>query len=126
MFEKHSFTKKQIDTFIKSAERNLNIAKKNKEAEVVFLFSYNSLIKIAIAICASEGFRVKSKQGHHIGLLNKLAELLEDEDVELIGNEMRMRRNRDFYDGNIVISEKEAREYLNWVSEVFEDAKRKI
>lgn len=126
MFERQNFTKKQIDIFLKSAERSLDIARKNKDAEVVFLFSYNSLIKIAIAICTAEGLRVKSKQGHHVGLLNKLAEVVGDESIELIGNEMRMRRNRDFYDGNIVISGKEAKEYLDWVSGVFELAKRRV
>lgn len=120
MFEKQEFTKEQIIAFFRSAERNLAIAKKNAEAEVKFTFAYNALIKIAISLCALNGLRVKSQQGHHIELLRKLSELTKDEDVELIGNEMRMKRNWDFYDGNIVISDKEAVEYLDWTITILE------
>lgn len=125
MFEKQEFAKEQINKFFRSAEKNLAIAKKNAETEVKFLFTYNAVIKIAIAICALNGLRVKSQQGHHVELLRKLSEFLEDEDVELIGNEMRMKRNWDFYDGNMVISEKEATEYLNWAIVIFDRAKER-
>lgn len=120
MFEKQEFAKEQITGFFRSAEKNLAIAKKNAEPEVRFIFTYNAIIKIAIAVCALNGLRVKSQQGHRVELLRKLSEFLKDEDVELIGNEMRMKRNLDFYDGNITISEKEATEYLNWAMSIKE------
>lgn len=124
MFEKQEFKKEQITAFFRSAERDLAIAKKNIEAEVKFIFAYNALIKTAIAFCALNGLRVKSQQGHHVELLRKLSDLLKDEDVELIGNEMRMKRNWDFYDGNVAISDKEAGEYLDWTISVLEKANK--
>ncbi len=122
MFEKFNFSKEQIEKFLKSAERDLSIARSDKAPEAIFLFSYNALIKISIVICARNGFRVKSQQGHHRELLEKLAEFLKDEEIELIGNEMRMKRNWDFYDGGIVISEKEAKGYREWVQNVLNKA----
>lgn len=115
MFEKFNFTKGQIERFFKSAQRDLKIALASDEIEVIFLFSYNALIKIAIAVCAQHGFRIKSQQEHHRELIEKLAEYLENDDIEVIGNEMRTKRNWDFYDGGITVSEKEANEYRIWV-----------
>ncbi|MEK7089736.1 MAG: hypothetical protein AAB920_02875 [Patescibacteria group bacterium] len=124
MFEKQEFTKEQVITLFRSAERSLAIAKRNTETEVEFTFAYNALIKIAIAVCALNGVRVKSQQGHHIELLRKLSEFLKDDDVELIGNEMRMKRNWGFYDGDIIVSDKEAKEYLNWMTSILERANK--
>ena len=75
-------------------------------------------------MCALNGVRVKSQQGHHIELLRKLSEFLKDDDVELIGNEMRMKRNWGFYDGDIIVSDKEAKEYLNWLTSILERANK--
>lgn len=124
MFEKQAFTEVQVARLFRSAQKNLATAARNKETEVTFLFSYNAIIKIAIAACAAKGLRVKSQQGHHIELLKKLAELLKDPDIELIGNEMRTKRNWDFYGEGIVISEKEASDYLRWAHTVLEKAKK--
>lgn len=123
-FEKQVFTGAQVTRLFRSAEKNLATAARNKEAEVVFLFTYNAIVKIAIAACATRGLRVKSQRGHHVELLEKLADLLKDPDVELIGNEMRTKRNWDFYGEGIVISEKEAADYLRWAHAVLEKAKK--
>lgn len=122
MFEKQEFTNEQVTAFFRSADRNLVIAKNSPEIEVKFTFAYNALIKIAIAFCALNGLRVKSQQGHHIELLRKLSEFLKDDDIELIGNEMRMKRNWSFYDGDVMVSDKEAKEYLDWVISISEKA----
>jgi hypothetical protein len=43
---------------------------------------------------------------------------LKDDSVDDIGNVMRSKRNTDFYGGGIEITEKESREYLEFVSSV--------
>lgn len=45
---------------------------------------------------------------------------MKDPEVEILANEMRSKRNRDLYDGGILISEKEAKEYLEWVKQTFQ------
>lgn len=45
---------------------------------------------------------------------------MNDPEVEILANEMRSKRNRDLYDGGILISEKEAKEYLEWVKQTFQ------
>jgi len=46
--------------------------------------------------------------------------------IEDIGNIMRSKRNLDFYAGGIEITEKECREYINFVEEVLTKVKEAI
>ncbi|GMX57962.1 MAG TPA: hypothetical protein PKK37_04895 [Candidatus Pacearchaeota archaeon] len=124
MFEKFKFTAGQIGNYCRSAERDLAIARKSQIPEVIFRFAYDALLKLAIAACAQSGLRAKSRQGHHIELIRKLAEFLDDEDVEILGNQMRSKRNWDLYGGGTIISAKEAKEYFDWVVKVFAKAQK--
>lgn len=54
----------------------------------------------------------------HIELLKKLAECLDDEDILIVSNEMRKKRNFDLYSGGVLISEKEASEYKEWLKKI--------
>lgn len=122
MFEKFSFSTQQTEKYYRSALRDLKIAAETKVAEVAFRFSYDALLKLAIAACAKNNLRVKSRQGHHIELINKLSEILEDSDIKIIGQEMRSKRNWDLYGGGASVSEKEAEEFLKWARKIFTKA----
>lgn len=122
MFEHFKFSNKQLDNYIKSAKRDLKIATDSNVPEVAFRFCYDALLKLAIAVCAKNGLRVKSRKGHHIELITKLSEFLKDKDIEVLANEMRAKRNWDLYSGGVLISDKEAKSYVKWVSEVFQKA----
>jgi hypothetical protein len=69
MFEKFHFSKRQIRKYYQSAIRDLKIASNSKIPEVIFRFSYDALVKLAIAVCAKNGLRVKARKGHHIELI---------------------------------------------------------
>jgi hypothetical protein len=112
MFEKRKFTDRQIDKYFKGALRDFKIASDSDIPEVIFKFSYDSLLKIAISVCAKNGLRVKSKTGHHIELLKKLSEYFKNEDIFIMSDEMRKKRNFDLYSGGVLISEKEALDYF--------------
>jgi len=122
MFEKFSFSAKQIENYYKSALRDFGIASKSDIEEVAFRFCYDSLLKLAMAICAANGLRVKARQGHHIELIEKLAGILRDKDIEVIVGEMRSKRNWDLYGGGVLISEKEAKEYTTFAKNIFKKA----
>lgn len=122
MFERFVFAKNQISKYHSSALRDFKIAKNSSENEVRFRFCYDALLKLSIAVCAKNNLRVKSRQGHHIKLIEKMAEILEDKDINIIGQEMRAKRNWDLYGGGILISEKEAKEYLKWTENIFQEA----
>ncbi|MDO8668473.1 MAG: hypothetical protein Q7K35_05305 [bacterium] len=122
MFEKFAFTPKQIEQYFRSASRDLKIARTSDVPEVTFKFSYDALLKLAIAVCAKNNLRVRSRQGHHIELINKLSEIIKDEDIIIIGQEMRSKRNWDLYGGGTLISKKEANEFLNWTEKIFKNA----
>jgi hypothetical protein len=122
MFERFSFSKKQIEQYLKSAERDLKIALEAKEPEVLFRFAYDALLKLAITLSAENNLRVKAKAGHHQELIEKLATILHNEDISLIGNDMRKKRNAELYNGGNEVSSKEAKEYLAWVKNIFTSA----
>lgn len=121
-FRKIRVTKEEMAQFRDNAKRDLDIASGAKRAEVVFEFAYKALIKLAIALVARQGYKVSSASGHHVRLIEKLSELLEDESIMSVGNAMRSNRNLDFYGGGAVISEKDAAEYLEFVRRCFEKA----
>jgi hypothetical protein len=122
-FEKVSFSKENIDLLFEGALRDLTIAKEVRFKEVRFTYSYQALLKLGIAIIAQHGgVRIKSTMGHHVKIIEKMSTILDNEDIVIYGNEMRMRRNADLYTGAIGISENEANDYHAFVLDIFKQA----
>ena len=119
MFVNYKFTGNQIKNYFNAAARNFKIAADSAVPEVIFKFSYDALIKLAISICAKNGLRVKSRVGHHIELLEKMAQFLGERAIFKQGDEMRKKRNQDLYGEGVLISEKEAGEYRDWLKNIF-------
>lgn len=118
-FRKFEFTPEQVEQYFQNALRDLSIAKEDTHSEVTFTYSYNALIKAGIALIATHGgVKVRSMPGHHIKILEKTAEILKDDHVITMGNAMRMKRNEDFYGGGVYVSEKESRDYLDYVASI--------
>jgi len=117
-FQKKEFDKKTISKYLRNAIKDLKIAIDSKEPEVIFNFSYSALIKSGISLIASFSYRIKSRTGHHVKILEKLSEILDDKDIEIIGDKMRKKRNLDLYEGGIIIFQKEAKDYLNFIKQV--------
>lgn len=117
-FQKFSFTKEQIDRFFESALRDLKIARQDKFPEVRFTYGYQALVKAGIALIAKVGgVKVRSIPGHHVKILEKMSEILQNPDVLTLGDAMRTKRNSDFYGGGESITEKEAEDYLRFVEQ---------
>jgi len=122
MLERFKFSERQIENYYESAVKDYRIALKSDIQEVIFKFCYDALLKLAIAVCARNGLRVKARQGHHIELIQKIADLLKNKDIKIVGDEMRAKRNLDIYGGGVLISEKEAEEYLKWLKNIMVQA----
>ena len=114
-FEKFTFTREQIKKYFDSAKESLKIAESTGIPEVIFKFSYDAL---GLTLIAFKGYRIKSRDGHHMKILQSLSVVLNDSDIEAIGNKMRRQRNMDLYDGGIMITEKQSKEYRQFVKEV--------
>ncbi len=114
-FQPLKFSKAQLEQYLNSAFRDLEIAESADIPEVRFKFAYEALIKMGIALIAQNGYKVRSQPGHHIRIIEKLSELLNDPDALLLGNKMRQDRNADFYDGGILLTDKTSSEYLDFV-----------
>ncbi|MEK6529004.1 MAG: hypothetical protein AAB089_04225 [Nitrospirota bacterium] len=121
-FQKLAFKEEQISQFIKSALHDLKIARGADIPDVVFKFSYDALIKLGIALIAKKGYKVRSATGHHVKILEKLNQILKEEDILVLGNKMRRERNVNLYDGGFFVGEKDSREYLDFVKNVFKKA----
>ena len=126
-FQKFKFTKEQINNYFQGALRDLEIARKDPFAEVRFTYAYQSLIKAGIALLAKVGsVRVRSVPGHHVKIIQKMGEILNDKDIAVIGDAMREKRNHNFYTGAEAITEKEAKDYLEFVEMVVQKVKSKF
>lgn len=126
-FKKFNFKPDEIERYLQSALHDLEIASKDPFSEVKFTYSYQALIKMGITLLAKVGkVKVRSIQGHHVKILEKMSEILGDEDVLIIGNAMRMKRNTDLYGGGELVGEKEASDYLKFVQKIVEKAKKVI
>lgn len=119
-FQKRYFSQKEISRYLRNALKDLKIASTNQGPEVIFDFSYSALIKCGVSLLAACGYRVRSRKGHHIKILEKLSQILDEEKAEIIGDRMRKKRNMDLYEGGILISTKEARDYLHFVREIIQ------
>ncbi|MBN1687528.1 MAG: hypothetical protein JW893_00350 [Candidatus Omnitrophica bacterium] len=126
-FRKFDFKPEDIKRYLRSALRDLEIAEKDKFPEVKFTYSYQALIKTGIALLAKvRKLKVRSVPGHHVKILDEMGEILKREDVVVIGNAMRMKRNADLYGGGEIVGEKETDDYFKFVQTVIAEAGKKI
>ena len=117
-FQKRKFESRIIKRYFNNALKDFKIASKDRFPEVVFDFSYKALIKIGITLIAFQGYKSKSTTGHHVKIIEKLSQILKDENIKIIGDKMRKKRNLDLYTDGIIISQKETKEYLKFIKEV--------
>ncbi len=122
MFEKFIFSVQQIKKYWDKAVRDFHLAEQAKEIEIIFVFTYEAMLKIAITICARNNLRVKAYRGHHVELINKISEILKNEEIKQIGNEMRMKRNSGLYLGGDTVTYKEANFYRKFVKQILKEA----
>ena len=125
-FVKFHFTKDQIKKNFKNALKDLTIAKKVKILEVKFNYAYTSLIKAGLTLLSLYGVKTRSVPGHHVKIIEKLAEILKDDSISDIGNLMRSKRNLDLYSGGIEVTEKECKEYIEFVGKVLEKVRSRV
>jgi hypothetical protein len=121
-FQKLAFKEEQTDQFLKSALHDLKIAESSEIPDVIFKFSYDALIKLGIALIAKKGYKIRSTTGHHVKILEKLSQILKEEDILVLGNKMRQERNVNLYDGGFFVGEKDSLEYLEFVKSTFKKA----
>jgi uncharacterized protein (UPF0332 family) len=118
-FKKHAKNEKEITDLLANAERSLHIAEEDRFLEVRFSYTYKAFIQSGMALLNHHGLRVRSIPGHHSVLIQKISELLSDEDVCAVGDVMRKKRNRDLYFASVEITEKECEEYLDFVRAMY-------
>lgn len=117
----------QINRYFESALRDLEIAREDHFIEVRFSYCYQALIKAGIALFAKAGHvKVRSVPGHHVKILEKMSEVLKNEDINVIGNAMRSKRNLDLYEGGIVVGENEVKDYIRFVESIVESVRKVI
>lgn len=125
-FKKFNFSKEGVNKNYENSLKDLNIAKEDDFLDVKFNYAYRSFIKLVITTLSFHNMKVRSVRGHHFKMIEVFAKILKDENVENMGNLMRSKRNRDLYTGAIDITEKECREYIEFVEGISKKVKRII
>ena len=125
-FTKFNFTQEETKVHLKNALKDLDIAKKDKILEVKFNYAYTALIKGGITLLSYHQVKTKSVPGHHIKIIDTTARILKDDAIADIGNIMRSKRNLDLYAGGIEVTEKECKEYINFVEKVLNKIKKAV
>ena len=118
-FNKISFSSEQLFQILTSAKKDLKIAEKSKEVEIIFKFSYDAFLKFCIYIIAKNGYKVRSFPGHHQRIIEQTSIVLNNEFIYSIGNEFRKKRNFDIYECLFTVSDKDTDEYLIFVKSLF-------
>ncbi|MBU1121903.1 MAG: orotidine 5'-phosphate decarboxylase [Candidatus Omnitrophica bacterium] len=117
-FYKFDFTTEQISQHFNNAWKDLDIANKDEILDVKFNYAYTAFIKAGITLLSFYGMKVRSIPGHHVKIIDKIAQSLDDCAIADMGNIMRSKRNSDIYAGGIEITEKECKEYIRFVENV--------
>ncbi len=117
-FTKLKFSEDQMKKNLDNALKDLDIAKKDTILDVKFNYAYTAFIKAGIALLSRHHIKIKSVPGHHVKIIEKMSEILRDEDIVGMGNVMRSKRNIDFYGGGVEVTEKESKEYIKFVEKV--------
>jgi hypothetical protein len=125
-FTEFAFTPEQVQKNLQNSLRDLGIARQDSILDVKFTYAYSALIKAGIALLSHYKLKLRSVPGHHIKLLEKLAEILGDQAIDDFGNVMRSKRNVDLYAGGTDISAKDCGEYLAFVESVVLRVSEKI
>ncbi|KAF0134816.1 MAG: Uncharacterized protein FD145_384 [Candidatus Saganbacteria bacterium] len=122
-FNRFNFDKSQTKKHLANALKDIQIAKTDKILDVKFTYAYSALLKTGIALLSHHQIKAKSIPGHHVKIIEKLAEILNDDSINDIGNAMRLKRNIGMYSGGIEITEKECCEFIDFVSNVISKVK---
>lgn len=125
-FQRKVFSEKAVLRYFNSALKDIKIACSSNYPEVMFKFSYDALIKTGITVIAFYGYKVKSRQGHHIMILEKFSQILREKEIGITGDRMRKKRNLDLYEGGTLISKKEAKNYLIFTKKIFLEAEKHV
>lgn len=116
-FQKQNFNPRAIKKYNQAIIDDLRIADSSSEPRVIFEFSYSALIKMGMKIIALLGYKVKTREGHHIKIIEAMSKILNNQDIEIIGNKMRQKRNIGLYEGYAIIDKREADQCLNFIKE---------
>jgi hypothetical protein len=118
-FQPLDFSSQQLEDIWLSAKRQLEIASDSDVPEIVFKFSYEALVKLGILILAQNGYKIRSIPGHHRKIIETTSLILQDDSFRLMGEQMRRQRNMDLYDCAFLVSDKDVKEYLDFIKDIF-------
>jgi len=119
-FVKQEFTQESLHRYREAVKRDLEVARTGPSAAVTFHFAYMALLKIGIYRIAREGYRAKSRPGHHQKIIETLSQILDSEEVMVLGDKMRKGRNVDLYDAGALESPEIIKRYLAFVEKIYQ------
>lgn len=119
-FVKQDFAPEALHHYREAVGRDLEVARTGPSAVVTFHFAYMALLKIGIYRIAREGYRIKNRPEHHQKIIETLSQILDSEEVMVLGDKMRKGRNLDLYDAGALESPETIKRYLTFVENVYQ------
>lgn len=119
-FQPFSYTPEQIQQYFENAEKDFTIAQESSVPDIIYRFCYDAALKLGIALIAKKGHKARSIPGHHEKILEQLGALLEAKDHVIYLQRVRRKRNTDLYLGGVDFTDKEAKDLLKIVKEMFQ------
>jgi len=121
-FEPFSCSPEQIRRHLENSSRDLQIARTVQIIDVQFNYAYTALLKAGIGLLSSHQVRIKPVPGHQSRIIEAISRILQDPDIETLGQVMRAKRNKDLYGGGAEITQKECEKYIGFVEKVVKKA----
>ena len=100
--KKQSINFQEINKILEKAYKNILEAEKGSDPDSKFSLAYESMLKTALALLRSYGYRPRSGAGHHAVLVQLSKKILGPKFDNLTStyNQMRKKRNKILYDIN--------------------------
>jgi uncharacterized protein (UPF0332 family) len=121
----HETTRDEMAAFLSLADRDIHDAKtRDLSTDWEFNIAYNAALHVALAALAAIGYRPARGSSHHYYAIQSLAFTLGTpaETVRML-DRFRKKRNTAEYDQVGAVSEKEAREMLEWAEMLRKEAR---
>lgn len=116
-------TPREIGELLAVARRDIRVAQAMTTTDLdwAFAIAYNAILQLSIAYMNSQGFRPRG-EGSHYNTFRFMAEALPEEGATIKRlQKLRKKRNMTVYEATGLVSEKEARDVIDFAQRYYDE-----
>ena len=126
--ERVEVTDREIAELLAVARRDIRVASAMTTTDLdwAFAIAYNAILQLSIAYMNSLGYRPRG-EGNHYHTFRFMAEALPDDSAMIRRlQKLRKKRNATIYETPGLVSEKEARDVIDFAGRYYEEIRSKL